>query len=128
MAKAKAKAAVKPAAKQAPAKVKYPEKFTITSIIDAVATMTELPKKKAKEVIEAYLDVVSAGVLSGARVPLGQLGRLFIKEKPATPKKKGRNPQTGEEMIIPAKPARKVPRATFGKAFKELCKKAKVKK
>ncbi len=122
MAKAKAKTAPKAS------KPKYPDKFTASAIIDAVALMTELPKKKVKEAIDAYLDVVGAGVLAGARVPLGQLGKVFMKVRPASPKRKGRNPLTGEEITIPAKPATKVPRASFAKAFKEACKKSKGKK
>ncbi len=39
-----------------------------------------------------------------------------------------RNPATGEEIMIPAKPATKVPRFTFSKVFKEAALKAKVKK
>ncbi|KKU47708.1 MAG: Bacterial nucleoid DNA-binding protein [Parcubacteria group bacterium GW2011_GWF2_46_8] len=112
--------------KTAVAKPKMPEKFTQNCIIDYVAVVCEIPKKKAKEAVEAYLCAISAGVLSGSRVPVGAIGKVFIKIRPASPKRKGRNPLTGEEITIPAKPATKVPKASFAKAFKESCKKAKI--
>ena len=40
--------------------------------------------------------------------------------------RKGRNPFTGEEIQIAAKPETKVPKITFAKAFKEIVLKAKV--
>ncbi len=108
------------------AKTKMPEKFTHNGMIDYVSTVCELQKKKAKEAVEAYLCAVSAGVLAGNRVPVGALGKVFIKIRPASPKRQGRNPLTGEAITIAAKPATKVPKASFAKAFKEICKKAKL--
>lgn len=51
-------------------------------------------------------------------------GLLKIKrvEKKATPARKGRNPQTGEEMMIAAKPKRTVVRALALKGLKEMVK------
>lgn len=112
--------------KPAVAKPKMPEKFTQNCIIDYVAAACELPKKKAKEAVEAYVSAISAGVLSGSRVPVGTIGKVFIKIRPASPKRQGRNPLTGATIMIPAKPATKVPKASFAKSFKESCKKAKI--
>jgi len=123
-AKAKAKAAAK-AAPKAPA-LKAPEKFTLNAMVDSVAAAVELPKKKVKEVVEAYLELVKTGVLKGARVPVGAIGKVFIRIRPATKKRTGRNPLTGETITIPAKPATKVPKVSFAKAFKEEAKKAKL--
>ena len=44
--------------------------------------------------------------------------RLELKKKPATKARKGRNPQTGEEIDIPAKPASKVVKAYASKKLK----------
>jgi nucleoid DNA-binding protein len=51
-------------------------------------------------------------------------GLLKIKrvEKKATPPRKGRNPQTGQEIEIPAKPKRTVVRALALKNLKEMVK------
>ena len=130
MAKAVKKAVdKKPAAKEvsASAKVKYPEKFTGSTMLDFVATKAELSKKQAKVALEAYVEVISAGILTGSRIPFGSVGKFFVRVRPATKKRQGRNPLTGAEMTISAKPATKVPKFSFGKAFKESAKKAKTK-
>ncbi len=110
------------------AKVKYPDKFSNTTITNYVAENNEISKKQAKEIIEDLYDVLSAGAMSGARIPVGNFGKLFIRVKPATKARKGRNPLTGEEITIGPKKATKVPKFSFSKAFKEQAKKAKVKK
>ncbi|NCU32193.1 MAG: HU family DNA-binding protein [Candidatus Moranbacteria bacterium] len=123
--KAAPKSAEKPAAK---AKVKFPEKFTAQTIINYVSEKHEIPKAKAKEMIEDLFDVINAGVMKGERVPMGKFGKVYVKVRPATKARMGRNPITGEEMKIAAKKATKVPKFTFSKAYKEAALAAKIKK
>ena len=52
-------------------------------------------------------------------VPLGHLGRLKMRYKPATKARKGTNPFTGEPATFKAKPATLQPRFTAGKALKD---------
>ncbi len=52
-------------------------------------------------------------------VPLGNLGRLKMRFKPATKARKGTNPFNGEPMTFKAKPATLQPRFTAAKAIKE---------
>jgi len=125
MASEKTKAAPKSAVKT---KVKYPEKFTAQTIINYVSEKHEIPKAKAKEMIEDLFDVINAGVMKGERVPMGKLGKVYVKVRPATKARMGRNPITGEEMKIAAKKATKVPKFTFSEAYKEEALKAKIKK
>jgi nucleoid DNA-binding protein len=108
-------------------KVKYPEKYTASAIIQYVADKNDISRKQAKEIIEDLYDVINAGAMNGERVPLGNFGKLYIRVKPATKARTGRNPITGEEIKIPAKKATKVPKFVFKKAFKEASLKAKVK-
>ncbi|HOK41264.1 MAG TPA: HU family DNA-binding protein [bacterium] len=108
------------------AKVAYPEKFNASSLIKFVAEKTDSSKRLVKDIIGAYLDAVTQGVMSGQRVPVGNIGRFFVKVKPATKKRQGINPLTKEPITIPAKPARKVPKCSFSKQFKEAAKKAKI--
>jgi len=119
----------KPAGKT-PAKtsVKFPEKFTAQTIINYVSEKNSLPKAKAKEIAEDLFDVISEGVMRGERVPVGKFGKVYIKVRPATKERMGRNPITGEEIKIAAKKATKVPKFTFSKSYKEIAIKAKVKK
>ena len=109
-------------------KVSYPEKFTASSIAQYIAEKNDLKIKQSKEIIEDYLDVLQAGAMKGERVPLGKIGKIHIRVKPASKARKGRNPLTGEEITIPAKKATKVPKFSFTKAFKEQALKAKIKK
>lgn len=129
MAREKSEAAPKSAVKTAAkAKVKYPEKFTAQTIVNYVSEKHEIPKIKAKEMIEDIFDVINAGVMKGERVPMGKLGKVYVKVKPATKARMGRNPLTGEEIKIAAKKATKVPKFTFSKAYKEAALSAKIKK
>jgi len=130
------KAAPKAAAKSAPKavavskdkKAALPEKFTLNSMSNYLADAKGFSKKEAKELLETVMDLIEAGVLQGERVPLGKIGKVYAKVKPATKARKGRNPITGEEISIAAKKATKVPKFTFSKGFKEEVLKAKIKK
>ena len=108
------------------AKTKYPEKYTLTAIIDYLSKMYEIPKTETKKIVDSLFDVINAGVMRGERVPIGKLGTLYVRIKPRQKARKGRNPQTGEEMTIPAKPASKVPKFNFSRNFKETARKAKI--
>ena len=108
------------------AKMKYPEKYTYAAIIDYLSKMHETPKTEMKEIIESLFDVIDAGVMRGARVPIGRIGNLYVRIKPRQKARKGRNPQTGEEITIPAKPATKVPKINFSRSFKEAARRAKI--
>ncbi len=107
--------------------VKLPEKLTMTTMVAYISEKHEISKKQVREITEDIFDIMAAGALRGERVPVGKIGKLFVRVKPATKARKGRNPLTGEEMTIPAKKATKVPKFTFLKAFKEEALKAKVK-
>ena len=52
---------------------------------------------------------------------------MFIRAKAGRAAHMGRNPLTGQQIKILAKPATKVPRITFSKTFKEAALKAKAK-
>lgn len=118
------KAAPKEAAKT---KASYPAKYTAQAIVKYIAEKHAVPRAKAQEIIDDVFDVINAGVIKGQRVPVGKFGKLFIKVKPATKERLGRNPLTGEEITIPAKKATKVPKFTFSKSYKELALKATIK-
>ena len=105
---------------------KYPEKFTSVAITSFVAEQTENSKKEVKAILENFFDCVEQGVKKGNRVPMGNLGKIYAKVKPARKARKGINPLTGKEIEIAARKAESVPKFTFGKAFKELVAKIKV--
>jgi DNA-binding protein HU-beta len=108
-------------------KVSYPDKYTAQTILKYIAEKHGIPKSQAQEIIDDLFDVINAGVSKGARVPVGKFGKLFIKLKPATKERVGRNPLTGQEITIAAKPAKKVPKFTFSKSYKQEALKAAIK-
>src|SRR5512145_925702 len=90
-------------------KVAKPESYTVSSMAAYLSESKDLSKKDAKEILETVFELIEAGVLQGQRVPIGKIGKVYAKVKPATKARKGRNPITGAEMTIAAKKARKVP-------------------
>ncbi len=71
-----------------------------SSIIAQVSSRFEqLPKKITKEVIAAFLETIEDNVADGRKVRIDKVGILNVKDRAA---RKGRNPQTGEEIKIPA--------------------------
>ncbi len=95
------------APKKAPTKA--PDKLTSASMIEYLAEKNNLVRKEVKQVLEDLFDVVEAGVMRGERVALGKIGKMFIRVSPARAAHMGRNPLTGQEIKIPAKPRRRCP-------------------
>jgi nucleoid DNA-binding protein len=109
-------------------KISLPEKFTAQTMLRYIMEKHELPKAKAKAIMDDIFDIIHAGVLKGERVPVGNFGKMHIKIRPATKERVGRNPITGEEITIAPKKATKVPKFTFSKNYKEAALKATLKK
>jgi len=82
-------------------------------LISNVAEKTELTKKDAEKAVSAVLDTISEALARGDKVQLVGFGTFEIRERAA---RKGRNPQTGEEIDIAAA---RVPVFKAGKALKE---------
>lgn len=95
------------------------EHFTKSTMVSYVAKRNDLTQKAVRQVIDDYLSVVESGMLLGEKVPLGNLGRVGLRVKPAQKARVGRNPATGEEITIAAKPPRAVPKMFFSSAAKE---------
>lgn len=85
-------------------------------LINNVAEKTGLTKKDAAAAVEALFEVVSETLAKGDRVQVIGFGSFEVRERAA---RKGRNPQTGEEIEIPAT---KVPAFKAGKALKDAVK------
>ena len=80
-------------------------------LIDSVAEMNDMAKTDVKEVLEATLETIEDGLSEGEEVELFGFGKFYTSMRSA---RKGRNPQTGAEIDIPAvnqvkfKPAKKL--------------------
>lgn len=82
-------------------------------LIAAVAEKSELTKKDAEKAVNALVSVISDALANNERVQLVGFGTFEVRERA---ERKGRNPQTKEEIIIPAS---KAPVFKAGKALKE---------
>jgi DNA-binding protein HU-beta len=87
-----------------------------TELINAVAEASGLSKKDATKAVDAVFESITEALRKGDKVQLIGFGNFEVRERAA---RKGRNPQTGEEMEIPAS---KVPAFKPGKALKEAVK------
>jgi nucleoid DNA-binding protein len=79
--------------------------LTQTQLIAAVAERAELSKVDAKRALAALDEIVLQELGNAQKVRIGGLVQLTVSVKPATKARKGRNPATGEEITIAAKPA-----------------------
>jgi DNA-binding protein HU-beta len=79
--------------------------LTQTQLVSAIADRAELSKADAKRALSALEDVVLEEVSNAQKVRIGGLVQLTVRVKPAQKKRPGRNPATGEEITIAAKPA-----------------------
>lgn len=69
-------------------------------LADHIATDLEMSKAEADRFIKAFTGAVTKNFRREEGVKLAGFGTFSVKKRKA---KKGRNPQTGEEMKIPAK-------------------------
>lgn len=81
-------------------------------LIESIAGEEGLSKAAAGRVLEKLIDTIQTAVAKGDDVAVVGFGRFVAKKTEA---RKGRNPQTGAEMAIPAK---RVPRFIPGSAFR----------
>ena len=79
--------------------------LTQTQLADAVADRAGLTRADAKRALTALEDVVLEQIGDAEKVKIGSIVQLTVRVKPATKSRKGRNPATGEEITIAAKPA-----------------------
>ncbi len=87
-----------------------------TELINEVAERTQLSKKDAGNAVNEVFDVISETMSKGETVQLIGFGNFEVRERAA---RKGRNPQTGEEIDIAAT---KTPAFKAGKQLKEAVK------
>jgi len=87
-----------------------------TELVKAVSSKSELSQKDAANVVDAVFDTISSTLAKEEKIQLIGFGTFEVRERSA---RKGRNPQTGEEIEIAAS---KVPAFKPGKELKEAVK------
>ncbi|MCX7399368.1 MAG: HU family DNA-binding protein [Planctomycetales bacterium] len=92
-----------------------------TDILNALADATGQSRKEVGAVLEALEGLIASNVSKGPGVfNLPGLLKIYVHTRPATKERTGRNPATGEEIKIAAKPAKKVVKVRALKKLKEL--------
>ncbi|CCY99653.1 histone family protein DNA-binding protein [Clostridium sp. CAG:793] len=85
-----------------------------SDLIAAMAAKTGETKKSAEASLDAFISTVTESLKKGEKVQLVGFGSFEVRKRAA---RKGRNPQTKEEIKIPAS---KAPVFKAGKALKDL--------
>jgi len=85
-------------------------------LIEGVRTETGLTKKVSREAIDAVISAITDSLTREEKVTLVGFGTFQVMKRKA---RRGRNPQTGKELQIPAK---KVPKFKPGKGLREKVK------
>ena len=79
--------------------------LTQTQLADAVADKSGLSRADAKKALTALEEVVLGEIWNAEKIKIGGVVQLDVRVRPATDARPGRNPATGEEITISAKPA-----------------------
>lgn len=92
-----------------------------TDILNALAESTGHSRKEVGAMIDALEALIAANISKGPGVfNLPGLLKIYVHERPATKERLGRNPATGEEIKISARPAKKVVKVRALKKLKDL--------
>jgi integration host factor subunit alpha len=78
------------------------KKFCLTKadLADAICTVLHIEKHKSAQVVEDYIELIKAALEKEKKVMLSGFGSYEVKEKPP---RRGRNPQTGDSIILRAR-------------------------
>ncbi len=122
---ARKKAPAKSKAKQTPAKKQttaVKTKMTKTAILNELSEKTDLSRKQVALVLDELEILIERHIKKRGAGEFTLPGLLKIRsvKRPATKKRMGRNPATGEEIMIGAKPASIRVRVTPLKRLKEM--------
>jgi integration host factor subunit alpha len=71
--------------------------MTKADIVDQVYVKTGLSKKESADIVEKVFELVKETVAKGEKIKIAGFGNFVVKEKST---RRGRNPQTGEEIEI----------------------------
>ena len=82
-------------------------------LVEEIAGQTGLTKRTSREAVDAIISAITDSLAGEERVTLVGFGAFQVRERKA---RRGRNPQTGQTIQVPAK---KVPKFKAGKGLKE---------
>ncbi len=74
--------------------------LTKSQINQTIRTQTRFTERQSAEITEILLEIIKRTLESGENVLISGFGKFCIREKR---KRRGRNPATGEKMMLPSK-------------------------
>jgi integration host factor subunit alpha len=77
-------------------------KFCLTKadLADSIYTTLGIDKQKAAEIVEDYIELIKEALEAEGKVMLSGFGTYVVNQKKA---RRGRNPQTGDPLILRAR-------------------------
>ena len=88
-----------------------------SQIADHLAKSTGATKRVATQFLDDLTSLAYKEAKNSFTIP--GIGKLVLQNRPPRPARPGRNPATGETIMIPAKPASKVVKFRVSKAAKD---------
>ena len=74
--------------------------MTKAEIVEQIYEKVGFSKKESAELVERVFDIIKETLKEGEKVKISGFGNFVVREKNA---RKGRNPQTGEEIRLDAR-------------------------
>ncbi len=98
------------------------EAYTQTQLLTEIAENTEMSRKQVGSVFDELSTLIGRHIKKGGcgKFTMAGLFKIQTTHKPATKKRKGINPFTGEETVFKAKPARTVIKIRPLKKMKDM--------
>ena len=87
--------------------------MTKAELIETLADEQEMSRRAVGGIVDQLLDEITSALQKGDKVALTPFGSFVVRSRK---KREGRNPKTGEKIMIAA---RKVPAFQAGKALKD---------
>ena len=94
--------------------------MTKTEILGHLSEATSCSRDQVKEFLDALSELIQTHLQGPGVFTLPGLLKVAVKHVPAKPERMGRKPGTNEEVLLPAKPARKTVRVTALKGLKDM--------
>lgn len=87
--------------------------MTKAEFISKVQEATQFSKRDTEKAVSAFFDTIKEALEKGDRIGITGFGTFMVRERS---ERNGRNPKTGESIVIPAT---KIPAFKASKVFKE---------
>jgi integration host factor subunit alpha len=74
--------------------------MTKADIVEKIYEKVGISKKESAELVEQVFDLIKVTLEAGEKIKIAGFGNFIVKEKAD---RRGRNPQTGDEIVISAR-------------------------